>query len=85
MEDQFENSPYELHQPTLPTFSTNHHTPTQLYYYIKPPPLHYPQPHPQKYPHHTYPPTYTRVIPQSQPAQKLHLVRHSIPGQIIPL
>ncbi|WP_458860346.1 lipase-like domain-containing protein, partial [Staphylococcus epidermidis] len=44
------NHAYNLHQPNIPPFTTNYHPPLQLYYYLKPPPLHYPSPHPPKYP-----------------------------------
>ncbi|WP_438826999.1 lipase-like domain-containing protein, partial [Staphylococcus epidermidis] len=78
LKQQLTKLPYPLHQPNLPPFTTNYHPPLQLYYYIKPPTLHYPPPHPPKYPHNPYPTTYERIIPDSQPPKNIHLLPHSI-------
>ncbi|WP_458860112.1 lipase-like domain-containing protein, partial [Staphylococcus epidermidis] len=84
LKQQLTKLPYPLHQPNLPPFTTNYHRPVQFYYYIKPRRLHYPPPHPPKYPHHRYRKTYPPPYKHSNPPQKIHLIPHTIPPQTIP-
>ncbi|OEK91391.1 hypothetical protein AST07_08270 [Staphylococcus saprophyticus] len=85
IKEQFEKSGYEVHEATVGTFSSNHDRATELYYYIKGGRVDYGQAHAEKYGHDRYGRTYTGVMPEWQPGQKVHLVGHSMGGQMIRL